>query len=43
MEGYGLEDWGSISGRCKNRLRGHPAAYPVGSGGSFLGGKVAGA
>jgi hypothetical protein len=51
--GYGLDDRGvgvPSPGRVKNFLHSvqtgsgaHPASYPVGTGGSFPGGKVAGA
>jgi hypothetical protein len=50
--GYGMDGWVSIPGRDKrffctpqrpDRLWGHPASYTIGIGGSFPGGKVAGA
>jgi hypothetical protein len=50
--GYGLDDWGSIPGGAENfSLRHHvqtssgthSTTYPFGTGGSFRGGKAAGA
>jgi len=52
--GYGLEYWGSIFGRNKQGIFSlrhrvqtcsgvHPVSYPMGTGGSFPGGKVTGA
>jgi hypothetical protein len=34
---YRLDNWGSISSRGKNFSEAHPASYPMGSGGPFLG------
>jgi hypothetical protein len=51
--GYGLDDWGSrvrfpvgagnfsLHCRVQNSSRAHPASYPVGTTGSFPGGKAA--
>jgi hypothetical protein len=53
--GYGLDDRGSrvrfpagagnfsLHHRVQNGYGAHPASYPMGTGGSFLGGKAAGA
>jgi hypothetical protein len=53
--GYGLDDRGSrvrfpagaencsLHHRVQNGSGAHPASYPMGTGGSFLGGKAAGA
>jgi hypothetical protein len=48
---YGLHGWGSIpegtrflsSSQPPDRLWAHPASYPMGTGGSFPGGKTTGA
>jgi hypothetical protein len=51
--GYGLDDWGSrvqflvgagnfaLHHHIQNGSGAHPASYPMGTRGSFLGGKVA--
>jgi hypothetical protein len=51
--GYGLDDWGSrirflegagnfsLHHRVQNGSGAHPASYPMGTGGSFPGGKAA--
>jgi hypothetical protein len=53
--GYGLDDGGSrvqfpagaanfsLHRRAQNGSGAHPSSYPMGTGGSFLGGKAAGA
>jgi hypothetical protein len=53
--GYGLDDWGSrtrfpagagnfsLHHRVQNGSGAHPASYPMGTRGSLLGGKAAGA
>jgi hypothetical protein len=52
--GYGLDDWGSrvlfpagagyfsLHHRVQNGSGAHPASYPMGTGGSFPGGKEGG-
>jgi hypothetical protein len=51
VKGYGLNDWGSISDgddfsllhSVQTGFGAHPASYTIGTGGSFSGGKAAGA
>jgi hypothetical protein len=46
VTGYGLDGWGSIflsSIDSETGFEAHPVSYPVGTGGSFTGGKAVGA